>query len=248
MKILFVLRLYSGLEKSIKYNSWSPTGIPTIYKLLEKIDKKHDVKIVLIHKIPQEHQYSNYNKKQDINVIFDEFKYPVTVLRSVGKKTNKFLRVANELMHFTKILCEIYKNKPNLIYFDHSNIWSAGIISRIYKVPIVVRLLGIYPYIKKLAGVKLSINQRILKWCFKAPFSLLINTNDGSGKSKDVKNLLNYKTKYKLLLNGANVFDIHLKSHFETKKNINTKSITCLFIGKLDPQSRLDDEVRNAIL
>ena len=94
--------------------------------------------------------------------------------------------------------------------------------------------MGIYPYIKKLAGVKLSINQRILKWCFKAPFSLLINTNDGSGKSKDVKNLLNYKTKYKLLLNGANVFDIHLKSHFETKKNINTKSITCLFIGKLE--------------
>ena len=46
MKILFALRLYSGLENSVINEKWQPNGIPTIYKLLEDLDKKHDIKVL----------------------------------------------------------------------------------------------------------------------------------------------------------------------------------------------------------
>ena len=37
MKILYICRVFSGLSNSIK-EEWKPTGVPTIYKIIEKID------------------------------------------------------------------------------------------------------------------------------------------------------------------------------------------------------------------
>ena len=54
MKILFALRLYSGLEDSVINEKWQPNGIPNIYKLLEDLDKKNDIKELLINKIHNE--------------------------------------------------------------------------------------------------------------------------------------------------------------------------------------------------
>ena len=39
MKVLYICRVFSGLAKSIKEKRWQPTGVPTIYKMIEKIDK-----------------------------------------------------------------------------------------------------------------------------------------------------------------------------------------------------------------
>ena len=74
MKVLFALRLYSGLESSIIQKKWEPNGIPTIYKLLEGMEKKHEVKVLLFHKTPSDMQYSNYKEKKDISVKFIQFK------------------------------------------------------------------------------------------------------------------------------------------------------------------------------
>ena len=48
MKILYICRIFSGLELSLKTNVWKPTGVPTIYKLLEYFDKSsHELQLVL---------------------------------------------------------------------------------------------------------------------------------------------------------------------------------------------------------
>ena len=46
MKILYSTRLFSGLESSFINKKWNPTGVPTIYKLIEELDKKHDTKFI----------------------------------------------------------------------------------------------------------------------------------------------------------------------------------------------------------
>ena len=38
MKVLFISRLFSGLETSIINDIWKPTGVPTIYKMIERFD------------------------------------------------------------------------------------------------------------------------------------------------------------------------------------------------------------------
>jgi hypothetical protein len=38
LKILYIARLFSGLEASMLSGRWAPTGVPTIYKLIETLD------------------------------------------------------------------------------------------------------------------------------------------------------------------------------------------------------------------
>ena len=234
MKIFFALRLYTGLEKSMESSVWSPTGIPTIYKLLEAIDQKHQIIVFLLHKIPTENQYTKYKQQNDKIVKFEQFKEPFNVISSLGKKSNKIVRFLNEIIHCIKIIFNIKKESPDLIYFDHSNIWTAGIVSRIFNIPVVVRLLGIYPYINALSNKRLTINQYILRWSYKGPYSLVVNTNDGSGKNNDVIKLLNNNTDYKLLLNGVDQIKNKQVNNLKDKLNIVEGSVVCLFIGKLE--------------
>ena len=244
MKILFALRLYTGLEDSMINGSWEPKGVPTIYKLLEGLDKNHDIKVLLLHKEPGKMQYSKYRETRDKDVKFKEFKNTFTIITSLKNKgvgIYIFQKVLEELAHLIKIILYIHKEKPDLVYIDNANVWSAGFIARAFKIPVVLRLLGLYPYIRKLASQKLRIREKILKWCFRAPYSLVINTKDGSGKSSDLKKILNNKTNYKLLLNGVDIplsselhqnkYDINRKI---LSKGIDRNSLTCLFIGKLE--------------
>ena len=235
MKILFALRLYSGLENSIIKKKWAPNGIPTIYKLLEGIEKQHEIKVLLFHKVPSDMQYSNYKEKKDISIKFKEFRKPFLVVSSFFKKDlNQMQKIIEEFIHCIKLIKYINKEKPDLIYIDNANIWSAGIIARFYKIPVAFRLLGIYPYIKKLSHKNTSVFQKFLKWSFRAPFSLVINTNDGSGRNHDVIELLRPKTNYKLLINGVEIPKNLNKSYIKNKIIKNPKSLVCLFIGKLE--------------
>ena len=235
MKILFALRLYSGLESSVINEKWDPNGIPTIYKLLEGMEKYHEVKVLLFHKIPSDMQYSNYIEKRDKSIHFRQFKNAFVVISSLfNKNLNQFQKIIEELFHCIKLIKHINVEKPDLIYIDNANIWSAGIITRIYKIPVILRLLGIYPYISKLSANKTNIYQKLLKWSFKAPFSLVINTNDGSGKNSDVIKLLKVNTNYKLLINGVQTPKITKDNYRNKKLLIDSKNLVCLFIGKLE--------------
>ena len=50
MRVLYVCRLFTGLENSIIKNEWAPTGVPTIYKILEELNKESDLRLFLVQK------------------------------------------------------------------------------------------------------------------------------------------------------------------------------------------------------
>ena len=50
MNILFVIRLYSGFEKSLYKKVWEPEGVPTIYNLFNKLSLNHDLSIIFTAK------------------------------------------------------------------------------------------------------------------------------------------------------------------------------------------------------
>ena len=47
MRILYVSRLFSGLAEGLRDRRWDPRGVPTVYRLLEALDKtEHDLRVV----------------------------------------------------------------------------------------------------------------------------------------------------------------------------------------------------------
>ena len=46
MNILFITRLYSGFENSLYQKVWKPEGVPTIYKLFNKLSINHSLSII----------------------------------------------------------------------------------------------------------------------------------------------------------------------------------------------------------
>ena len=71
-KVLYIARIFSGLEVSINNNFWNPTGVPTIYKLIEALDKDFELKIIFTEK----------NKEQNIILKKDNFNYSLNGLKA----------------------------------------------------------------------------------------------------------------------------------------------------------------------
>ena len=47
-RVLYVCRLFNGLEQSIIDEEWSPTGVPTIFRMIDKMNSsKVELKLVL---------------------------------------------------------------------------------------------------------------------------------------------------------------------------------------------------------
>ena len=52
MKLLYISNLFTGLESSIINNEWKPSGVPTVYKFLEKLSTKFNKsEVIFLHQI-----------------------------------------------------------------------------------------------------------------------------------------------------------------------------------------------------
>ena len=63
MKVLFVTRLFSGLESTAKSSKWKPTGVPTIYKIIERISNS-PIQLTLIWTAKD--IYSSWSEKNNL--------------------------------------------------------------------------------------------------------------------------------------------------------------------------------------
>ncbi len=228
-KILYVCRLFSGLEESINNKKWNPTGVPTIYRVINKL-KYHNDKFKLVLTVKD--SYSKLRENKSMTLDIPDFMLPVTVLK--GTNHNNNFRVAKnmyrEIIQFLNILRIFLVFKPQIVYIDNSNIWTAGLLARLTKIPVIFRVMGVYQYMHNTMNTnKPSIIQRLLIWLYKSPFKLVITTQDGSGVETWLKRAINPNIKKEILLNGI-PSDVTDDPIFPFKKNITY--IT--FLGKLE--------------
>ena len=138
MKILYICRIFSGLESSLKNGSWKPTGVPTIYKILEYFDRsKHKLHLVLTDfGVGYKHKTILENKKP-FSVNLTGFSSPITVITDSILFNKLFIKNFFKFFNFFKkniiIIYFFFKNNPDLVYVDRSNILTAAILVRIFK-------------------------------------------------------------------------------------------------------------------
>ncbi len=230
MKILYICRIFSGLELSIKSRRWKPTGVPTIYKILEYFDKsEHKLQLVLTDfGVGLKHKtVFNNNKMFYLNL--KGFSSPISVITDSIIYKKFIFRILFKFFNFLKktiIIINLFlKNKPDLIYIDRSNILVATILARFFKAKVILRIMGIYPSMWELEK-KNTLRNIILKWCYKSKFKLVICTNDGTAGEMWMKKFLHKSVKRENLLNG-----VDNKKFIKKKKK---KKIDIFFIGRLE--------------
>jgi len=230
MNILFVTRLYSGFEKSLYQKIWKPEGVPTIYKLFNKLSLNHKLSIILTAKDSGATYTSNWKKNKDIDVKLKNLKADITVL--CGTKyffsfiPRKLAMIMRDIRQFIRIVFYVRKIKPDIVYCDSANVVIAFLLTKIFPTkPIVVRVLGICSFWRSITSSR-RIVHRIYKFSYKARFSAVIGTQDGSGIEYWFEETLNKDVPRYVLLNGVD--------NIKNTDKPNNKYKTILFVGRLE--------------
>jgi glycosyltransferase involved in cell wall biosynthesis len=250
LKILYATRLFSGLEKSFEHKVWKPTGVPTIYKVIEEFDSNHNVKFIFSVKDSGTGYKSLWKKKNDANFYIKGLKNKITVLAGTNYfflwLPRKFSMLMRELRQTIIILIQVLKYQPQIIYVDHANTLVGAILSRFSKRLVIYRIMGVYPSMRN-SIISSGLINKIFKWAYQSPFSLLICTQDGSGVEPWINQAIDKKVETHILLNGVDEINIEIDK-LDSKLNFlpNDKEII-LYVGKLEKYKGCYDFVNSII-
>jgi glycosyltransferase involved in cell wall biosynthesis len=237
VKILYVTRLFSGLESSFSSKVWSPSGVPTIYRVIEKIDKHHTPRFLFTAKDSGSGYFSNWSERSNKEIKVSGLKHTVYVISGVsffpawiGRRVSMIFREIRQLFFIT---IEIIKFKPEIIYCDHANILAGSILSRVQsRIPVVFRVMGVDGFMRQCLTPS-NFMQYVYRWAYKSPFKLVLCTQDGSGVESWLCSALSPNINSKILLNGVDSIE-HLAVEDEKLLSIPNKKVIILFVGKLE--------------
>ena len=71
MKLLYISNLFTGLESSIINNEWKPSGVPTVYKFLEKLSNKFNKSEVIFFTSNKKLVDRKFQYNSEINLNFN---------------------------------------------------------------------------------------------------------------------------------------------------------------------------------
>jgi len=233
-KILFILRCYSGFEESLIRKEWSPSGATTIVKLLEYVQKNKECNILLISKSNSKLKFTR-NKK----VILNKLSIPIYFIRGrlIFFNSTKLGKLYNELYSLLFAIYYIFKLKPKIIYADHANIFITSLIARYMSIKTVVRLMGVKDDMRDCIDGN-SIYNKVLNWSYRAPFSLVLATQDGAGSDAWMQKALIDTVPRKTILNGVDR-NITLKK-LKIFKELPINKIIIIFLGRLEEDKAPD--------
>lgn len=203
MRILTLHRLNSGLRDSVRDGHWRPSGIPTVYKLLQALDAGPAIsRICLADKTPGE---TGPTRILPYDVAFPELRHSIRIFPSAGLlgRLQASLRVyVIEALHFIFLLVELLRFRPQLIYADRSNVLIAGLLARLSRRPVVLRVMGVTPDMHAMLD-SCRPYARLLRHAYRAPFTCVIGSQDGSGCGPWLDRALQPSTRRLVLLNGV---------------------------------------------
>lgn len=205
MKILFVLRLYSGFQESVAARRWRPRGAPTIYKLIDSLvepDLCNELTIVFSRS-----KDSARDIEGESTIILDGLRADIVILRAAPVQRKWLGSLSWYVGELKQVIgsWRIYRReKPDLVYVDRGNLWSAGFLARFGGVPVIYRVMGVSEGLRRCVRPR-QFRDYIHAWLLRSPFSFVICTQDGSGGERVLNGLIDKSVPRKLLINGVDI-------------------------------------------
>ena len=205
MKVLYICRVFTGLESSLADGVWAPTGVPTIYKVMEGLAASpHDVSFVLAARGIGADYDTGWQARDDCNVTLENFQRPLRLLAGEGRLPAWLGRFRGPLTTWRHIreIRRIYREaRPDLVYVDRAHVLAGAILARREGARVLFRVMGVYPSMWDiLRGTRMM--QRLERWAYRAPFAQAICTQDGSGGEYWMEDALDPSTARVMMMNG----------------------------------------------
>ena len=204
MRVLYVVRLFSGLEEGLWDGIWRPRGVPTICRMIEALDRgPHELHLVFTVK-----DYgTSWADGVDRRFSVAGLDTPVTVLAGnqafpawLGRLRSRFA----SFRQMVRIWLIAQRVRPDLIYFDRVNLWPAAWAARLGRTPVVWRVMGVLePMRDALRGH--GLRNALWRWAFRSPFAAVICTLEGSGGERSMERALAPSVERHCLINGVSV-------------------------------------------
>lgn len=226
-KYFLILRFFSGF-KEIEKRKWLPFGPPTIYKLIEVIEKNgKETKVILLCK---DDKYFKWIKRPYYPKLEKFRNVEFVVLPYISfLKISRINRIFNDIWHFIFCAISVLKEKPKLLYCVRASQYIGAFFSFFKRPRVVLRLMGesgYYNFYKKKINLFLH---PVAILSLRARYSLIIASLDGSLIRKLVKEYTNAKVKKVFLLNG-----IDRNGYPNVVLNVNPTLIKILFVARLE--------------
>ena len=209
--ILFVFRLYSGLTTSIESGHWEPFGLPSVYKLLEAVSERGiPARVVFLAREEVETEFVESVAFDDIDIdfrIIPAFRLPEWLGKLIRPKRlrARLARLYNDARQFSLVL-DLY-GRPgiaDLVYLDRRNIVLAALFKR-RGWRTVMRFHGVADWNRHASTWWTLIRQPFYYWALKAPFDLVLGSEDGSPVRPFFERYLAPATPYRILINGVDL-------------------------------------------
>ena len=245
MRIVYICRLFSGLSDGLREGVWEPRGVPTVYRLIEALEAaKHELHLIFTIK----DEATAWPKGLPETFPVPGLQNPVTVVPQhlgvcgLRLPRNGYTREIGQYFRLHRI---IKKKAPDLLYFDRANIYGAALTAHRTKVPVVWRVMGVPPPMHKTLTQKGWVAAGTRK-AYKAPFSMVICSKDGSGGHAWMQKALHPNTPRHTLLNGVDLPGQAnpTKSHLSVVPERQATNV--LFVSRLVEEKGCLDFVRAA--
>ena len=234
MRVLFVSRLFSGLEASVRDGRWAPAGVPAVYKLMEGLAHgPDDVRFVLAGK--------GMAPAAGGNTVLSGFPAPVTVLAGQsgqGAWQGRARPYAMELRQAMEIRRLIRGWSPDVVYCDRASAITGAFFARLTRIPVILRLLGVSSTRPVIEGD--GIYCRTQRWALRSPFAAVVCSQDGSGGEMWLPRVLRPDVPRVLAFNGVRHGQAETITHPVLAALPRDRTIA-LFVGRLEPDKGCDE-------
>ncbi len=237
MKLLYIGSVFSGLESSLLSGAWAPTGVPTIYKMIEALDASiHEVRIVLTDRQTIPGFSEAWSRRRPVEADLEGLETPVTVLPHVPRPTTVFQRTWSKVAALRQLwwtVSAVRQFNPDVVYVDRANVVAGALVARFLHRPTVLRVMGVYPSMWETLRAR-GVAARLLKWAYRSPFAFALCTEDGTGGARWMDAALAPDVPRATMLNGvadAGDPDGPLPSAFA---GLPKDRLVIMFIGRLE--------------
>jgi glycosyltransferase involved in cell wall biosynthesis len=197
LRVLSLVRLFSGLKPGLAAGTWAPAGVPAIYKLLEGLGADPEIDPLTVFTVKEPDLRFPSSRRQTLPRIGETVILPYRTW--LGRDHSRANTALTEFEGAARILAIATRFRPDIVYATYANILPAALLARLGHRGVVLRMMGVVPHHRHIASGALPL----FRWQLKSSFAHVVCSEDGSDPAAVLPKLMNAETPWTVRLNGC---------------------------------------------